>query len=67
LVYPGGGAGPRAPAPLLILKTTADRLSALQERLCTLHPYAVPEFLVLDVSAVAVPYRDWVVDSTRPT
>jgi len=46
----------------LIIKVAADGVSALRERVLTLHPYDVPEFVVLDVDADAShqPYIDWV-------
>ncbi len=44
----------------LTLKTTAARLPALYARLCQLHPYEVPEFLVLAVHAGNAGYLDWV-------
>lgn len=47
----------------LTLKTTAAALPALYRRYCDLHPYEVPEFLVLGVAAGSIPYLDWVRDS----
>lgn len=47
----------------LIIKTTAARLSALEARLRALHPYELPEFLVLDAAAGAA-YGAWVGEST---
>lgn len=48
----------------LTIKTTVARLPALHARLCSLHPYDVPEFLVLSVQAGAVAYLDWVATQT---
>lgn len=45
---------------MLILKTQADRVGALAERLSALHPYEVPELLVLPVESGLAPYLDWV-------
>lgn len=50
----------------VLMKTTADRLPALEARLRQLHPYDLPEFIVLgttDGSAAA--YLDWVRASVR--
>ena len=47
----------------LVIKTRAERLDALYGRLRTLHPYEVPEFLVLPVGAGSPSYLDWVRDS----
>jgi periplasmic divalent cation tolerance protein len=44
----------------LVIKTRAERVDALYGRLETLHPYEVPEFLVLPVSAGSPSYLDWV-------
>ena len=44
----------------LVIKTRAERVDALYGRLKTLHPYEVPEFLVLPVSAGSPSYLDWV-------
>jgi periplasmic divalent cation tolerance protein len=49
---------------LLILKTTQGRLSALEKRLLSLHPYEVPELIALQASHVARAYARWLVDST---
>ena len=46
----------------LLIKTTADRLLALRERLRELHPYDLPEFIVLE-GAAAEAYGAWVVES----
>ncbi len=46
----------------LLIKTTPDRLAALQARLRQLHPYALPEFIVLDAIA-SVAYAAWVGES----
>jgi periplasmic divalent cation tolerance protein len=47
----------------LVIKTRAERLDALSGRLSTLHPYEVPEFLVLPVGAGSASYLEWVRDS----
>jgi periplasmic divalent cation tolerance protein len=47
----------------LVIKTRTERLDALYGRLRTLHPYDVPEFLVLPVSAGSPSYLEWVKDS----
>lgn len=45
---------------LLVLKTTAERGAELRERLVALHPYDVPEVLVLPVRGGHAPYLAWV-------
>lgn len=48
---------------LAVLKTTESRLSALEARVLALHPYDLPEFVVLPVSGGSGPYLDWVRDA----
>jgi periplasmic divalent cation tolerance protein len=47
----------------LLIKTTAARLPSLEARLRTLHPYEVPEFLVLRVAGGSDVYLDWLRES----
>ena len=46
----------------MVIKTTADRLQALEWRLRQLHPYELPEFIVLGAEGSAA-YGTWVRDS----
>jgi periplasmic divalent cation tolerance protein len=50
----------------LLIKTSRDRLPALWDRVRELHPYEVPEFVVLSVADGNEAYLRWVGDSTRP-
>ncbi len=50
----------------LIIKTSADRVDALQLRLAALHPYDVPELLVLEVASGGQAYLEWLVAATTP-
>lgn len=45
---------------LVVMKTTAGQADALQSRVEVLHPYDVPEILVLPVVAGHAPYLEWV-------
>jgi periplasmic divalent cation tolerance protein len=47
----------------LVIKTGADRVAALATRFEALHPYEVPEFLVLPVSEGSDAYLRWIQDS----
>lgn len=51
----------------LVIKTSRDRLGALEARVRAEHPYAVPEFLVLPVEGGSEAYLDWLRGETRPT
>ena len=44
---------------LLLIKTAADRLDALQERLLRMHPYETPELVVLPIEELRGPYAQW--------
>jgi periplasmic divalent cation tolerance protein len=46
----------------VVIKTASDLLPALEARLRQLHPYELPEFLVLDVGGGAA-YLAWVRES----
>ncbi len=48
----------------MIIKTTRNRVPAVQTRLAALHPYEVPEFLVLSVADSSSAYFEWVVNET---
>ncbi len=50
---------------LVILKASADKVPALLARAPELHPYEVPEVLVLPVAAGHGPYLEWVRDSSH--
>ena len=43
----------------VIIKTTAGRLDALQARLLELHPYEVPEILVVPIDGGSSAYLTW--------
>jgi periplasmic divalent cation tolerance protein len=43
----------------LLIKTAADRLDALQEKLLRVHPYETPEFVVLPIEELRGPYAQW--------
>ena len=51
----------------MVIKTTVDRLSALQARVHELHPYEVPEFVVLPIIGASEQYLAWMRESTAKT
>jgi periplasmic divalent cation tolerance protein len=51
---------------MLVLKTERRLVPALKERLPAMHPYQVPELLVLPVEDGLGPYLDWVAANVRP-
>jgi periplasmic divalent cation tolerance protein len=46
----------------LVIKTTQERVPAIEARFQELHPYELPEFVVLSVDASAA-YLDWLRDA----
>ncbi len=44
----------------LVIKSTEDRLAALEARLKALHPYEVPEFLVMAAAGGSQEYLRWI-------
>ena len=50
---------------LLIMKTTAPRLSELEKKVKRLHSYDVPEFVVLEVAAGSKDYLRWLEQSVQ--
>jgi periplasmic divalent cation tolerance protein len=48
----------------MLIKTSRARVPALWERVRALHPYDVPEFIVLPIVDGNAAYLKWVADST---
>ncbi len=49
---------------LLVLKTRAGLLDELERRFHELHPYELPEFLVLTPDEVSSAYAEWILQQT---
>ncbi len=49
---------------LMLIKTVQERVPALIARLVQLHPYEVPEAVVLNIEEGHSPYLDWVIRET---
>ena len=64
-VYRWKGQVESATEVLLLIKTGAEQVAALEKRLGELHSSETPEFLVLDVEAGSQPYLDWLRGSLR--
>jgi periplasmic divalent cation tolerance protein len=56
----------RAAERQMVIKTTRERIPALQARLGELHSYDLPEFLVLSVDSGSEEYLKWLAEQTRP-
>jgi periplasmic divalent cation tolerance protein len=64
-VYRWEGAVEQERERQLVIKTTRARIAALWERVREVHPYEVPEFIVLPIVDGNDAYLRWIVDSTR--
>jgi periplasmic divalent cation tolerance protein len=64
-VYRWDGRVQRDSERQLILKTSRDRVAALWTRVRELHPYDVPEFIVLPIVDGHDAYLQWISASTR--
>ena len=49
----------------MVIKTTMDRVPALEARIRELHTYDLPEFLVITADAGAANYLVWLDESVR--
>jgi periplasmic divalent cation tolerance protein len=63
-VYRWEGRIERTEEVQLLIKTTSARLQALQARLGALHPYDVPELIVLEAVGGLPAYLHWVAAET---
>jgi periplasmic divalent cation tolerance protein len=64
-VYRWQGAVEQESEQQLVIKTALDRIEPLQARLRALHPYELPEFVVLQATASDA-YAAWVREAARP-
>jgi periplasmic divalent cation tolerance protein len=64
-IYRWQGQVESATETLLLLKTGAAQIPALQARLHSLHSYQTPEFLVLPVESGSPGYLDWLNSSLK--
>jgi len=62
-VYRWQGAIAHGDEVLLLVKTTRDRMDALQARLLEWHPYELPELLAVEASGGLPAYLDWVANA----
>jgi periplasmic divalent cation tolerance protein len=63
-IYRWNGAVEREAERQVVIKTTGDRRHAVELRLRQLHPYELPEFVVLEGGASEA-YGRWVSDEAR--
>jgi periplasmic divalent cation tolerance protein len=66
-IYQWKGDVEQASERQVVIKTARARLDALRARLHELHPYDVPEFLVLTVGEGSDAYLRWIAESVGGT
>jgi periplasmic divalent cation tolerance protein len=65
-VYRWRGAIEQGAEVLLLVKTDAARLSALERFVKDAHPYELPELVALEPARVEARYRAWLLAQIRP-
>jgi len=65
-IYRWQGKIEAAEETLLLIKTTAAHLDQVEDAIRNLHPYEVPEFLVLTPDSTSQPYFGWLTESVAP-
>lgn len=61
-IYRWKGKVEQASEYVLLMKTTPDGVDALKDRLLALHPYDVPEFVVLPIESGSEAYLAWIAE-----
>jgi periplasmic divalent cation tolerance protein len=64
-IYAWKGVTESADERQLLIKTTGERLRELEARLRELHPYDVPEFVVIPIAEGGADYLAWLIETTR--
>lgn len=64
-IYRWKGAIERDRERQMVIKTSRQQVDGLWQRLRDLHPYDVPEFVVLPIVDGSEPYLRWIGESTR--
>jgi len=65
-VYRWQGQVERADEALLLIKSTSDRLEALQAEVLALHPNELPEIVAVELASGLDAYLAWLREETRP-
>lgn len=65
-IYRWEGAVQEDAEVLLLVKTRADRARELVDRVVELHPYDLPEVVMLPAVGGSLAYLDWVRDEAAP-
>jgi periplasmic divalent cation tolerance protein len=62
-VYRWQGGVEKENEQMLLIKTVESQIDDLRDALFSMHPYEVPEFVVLRMDDLSSAYRDWLISS----
>jgi periplasmic divalent cation tolerance protein len=65
-IYRWKGTVEQEPELILVIKTLAERVDALKARLVELHPYELPEVVVIPIGGGHKAYLDWIEEQVHP-
>ena len=65
-IYRWKGAVERATETPLLIKTTRERYTEVEQAIRSIHPYETPELVALAIEAGFGPYLRWIADETQP-
>ena len=65
-IYRWKGAVEHEGEVLLVIKTIGERVEQLKARLVQLHPYELPEVVVIPIGGGHKAYLEWIADQIRP-
>src|SRR5882672_1823164 len=65
-VYRWKGAVEQEGELILVIKTMAQQVDALKARLLELHPYELPEVVVIPIGGGHQAYLEWIAQQVRP-
>jgi periplasmic divalent cation tolerance protein len=65
-IYRWKGVVERETERQIVIKTTEAQVPAIRSRLAGLHPYELPEFVVVAVADGSPDYVKWIAEQTRP-
>jgi len=63
-IYRWEGEIEEAQESLLLIKTKAELFEKLKDKIVSLHPYSVPEIIMLDIKKGEPHYLDWIMKET---
>jgi periplasmic divalent cation tolerance protein len=66
-IYRWKGNVEQEPELLLVIKTLAERVDALKARLLELHPYELPEVVVIPIGGGHGAYLEWIAQQVMPS